>query len=187
MVALGAVPHARLERLSEQLSRLLGLPVSEHGQPLCMDELYDPQRDQFRSDLLVSLLDRRFASEARVLGVTDADLFIPVLTFVFGEAQLNGRSAVVSTFRLRNELYGLPADLDLLEERLVKEAVHELGHTFGLLHCHNTTCVMQVSTYAEMVDLKPATYCPACQVRYEEFLARQPGGAPHLAQRPLSR
>jgi archaemetzincin len=78
---------------------------------------------------------------------------------------------VVSSFRLRNELYGLPADKSLLEDRLLKEAMHELGHTFGLLHCHNPACAMQPSTYAEMVDLKPTTYCAECERRYEAFVA----------------
>ena len=171
LVPLGALPAARLDHLAEQLGRLLGLPVDTWFETLPVDDVFDPRRDQFRSDLLLERLTRDFASETRVLGVTESDLFIPVLTFVFGEAQLGGRAAVVSTFRLRNELYGLPADKGLLEDRLVKEAMHELGHTFGLLHCHNTTCVMQTSTYAEMVDLKPATFCAECQARYEAFVA----------------
>jgi archaemetzincin len=173
LVPLGAMPRARLEHLAEHLARLLALPVATWAEELPVDEVFDPRRDQYRSDLLLERLNRDFASETRVLGVTESDLFIPVLTFVFGEAQLAGRAAVVSSYRLRNELYGLPADKGLLEDRLVKEAMHELGHTFGLLHCHNTTCVMQTSTYAEMVDLKPATYCADCQSRYETFLAKR--------------
>ncbi|HDL78962.1 MAG TPA: archemetzincin, partial [Bacteroidetes bacterium] len=66
-------------------------------------------------------------------------------------------------FRLRNEFYGLPANNDLLAERFAKEAVHELGHTFGLIHCENPTCVMHASTYAEEIDLKNYQFCPNCR------------------------
>jgi archaemetzincin len=98
----------------------------------------------------------------RVLAVTDVDLFVPVLTFVFGEAQLPGRCAVVSTHRLREEFYGLPANQRLLEERLIKEAVHELGHTYGLLHCDGWECVMGSAHAVERVDVRSAEMCAAC-------------------------
>ncbi len=90
------------------------------------------------------------------------DLYIPVLTFVFGEAQLSDGGAVVSTHRLRQEFYGLPADLELLRERLLKEALHELGHTYGLRHCPDYLCVMSSSNGVERIDLKRAEFCPAC-------------------------
>jgi archaemetzincin len=90
------------------------------------------------------------------------DLYIPVLTFVFGEAQLKDGAAVVSAHRLRQEFYGMPADTDLLHERLLKEALHELGHTYGLRHCPDYTCVMSSSTGVERIDLKNAEFCPNC-------------------------
>ena len=183
LVPLGALPRARLEHLAEHLARLLGMKAEPSHDEVPLDGVFDPRRDQYRSDLLLEQLNRSFPSEPRVLGVTDSDLFIPVLTFVFGEAHLGGRAAVISSYRLRNELYGLPADKALLEDRLVKEAMHELGHTFGLLHCRNLSCVMQQSTYAEMVDLKPPTYCADCRTQYETFITRNlkaAGGAPPL-------
>ena len=93
----------------------------------------------------------------RILGLTDADLFIPILTFVFGEAQLKGRAAVVSTARLG----GPPAAR--LPLRLETEAVHELGHTFGLLHSSDDGCVMHASTYVEEIDLKSDSFCLSCR------------------------
>ena len=101
--------------------------------------------------------------DARVLGVTACDLYVPVLTFVFGEAQLDGNCAVVSTARLHEEFYGLPAREDLLRERLVKEAAHELGHTFGLRHCADWRCVMASSHAVERLDVKGAEFCAACR------------------------
>jgi archaemetzincin len=100
---------------------------------------------------------------ARVLGVTACDLFVPVLTFVFGEAQLDGNCAVVSTARLHEDFYGMPARTDLLRERLVKEAAHELGHTFGLRHCADWRCVMASSHAVERLDVKTAEFCGACR------------------------
>jgi archaemetzincin len=90
------------------------------------------------------------------------DLFNPVLTYVFGEAQLSARGAVVSSRRLRPEMYGLPENVPLLQARLETEAVHELGHTFGLLHCLEPTCVMHASSYVEEIDLKESRFCPGC-------------------------
>lgn len=126
---------------------------------------FDPGRGQYRATLLLkALLDDPQADPAeRVLGVTEVDLFTPVLTYVFGEAQLRGRAAVVSCNRLRSEVYGLPPDPRQLYERLHKEAVHELGHTFGLLHCRAIGCVMRASTYAEDIELKQASFCERCR------------------------
>ena len=125
---------------------------------------FDPARGQYSSTLLLAhLLTDPHQPAARVLGVAGVDLFIPVLTWVFGEAQLDGRAAVVSTYRLRNDLYGLPADERLLAARLEKEAIHELGHTYGLVHCADPACVMRASTYVEEIDLKTADFCESCR------------------------
>jgi len=92
-------------------------------------------------------------------------LFVPVLTFVFGEAQLDGNCATVSFARLREEAYGLPAHEDVLRERLLKEAIHELGHTFGLRHCADWRCVMTSSHAVERLDVKSAEFCGECRKR----------------------
>ena len=86
-----------------------------------------------------------------------------MLTYVFGEAQLDGRAAVVSTFRLDNQIYGLPANRNVLFDRLCKEAVHELGHTYNLVHCHRHPCVMMSSTYVDGIDLKSDRFCDDCR------------------------
>jgi archaemetzincin len=97
-----------------------------------------------------------------VLGVTSEDLYFSIFTFVIGEACLGGRAAMVSTHRLHEERYGLPPNPARLRERLLKEAVHELGHCHGLVHCPHSLCVMHASTTAEHVDQKGSELCDAC-------------------------
>ena len=99
----------------------------------------------------------------RAIGVTRLDLFVPILTFVFGEAELGGRCAVVSLQRLDERFYGVPAREELLRERLVKEAVHELGHTFGLRHCEDWRCVMTSSHAVDRLDVKGVEFCRECR------------------------
>ena len=124
---------------------------------------FDDSRGQHNStEILRELLDLP-QTNSKILGVTSVDLFVPVLTYVFGEAQLDGSVSVVSTYRLDNTIYGLEADPVLFFERILKEAVHELGHSFGLYHCKNLDCAMHASTAVEDIDVKGAALCPACQ------------------------
>ncbi len=99
-----------------------------------------------------------------MLGVTEQDLFIPMLTFLYGQAQLGGRAAIVSLARLRQEFYGLATDDPLLRLRASKEALHEVGHTFGLVHCRDERCVMAASTGIERVDSKRGEFCRPCAI-----------------------
>ena len=99
-----------------------------------------------------------------MLGVTALDLYVPVLTFVFGEAQVGGCASLVSMHRLTNRFYGLPADDGLLFDRLVKEAMHEIGHNFGLKHCPDWRCVMTSSHAVERLDVKGDEFCRSCSV-----------------------
>jgi len=152
-----------VRRLTGALSDTLRLDIQIRKPWFDPEGAFDPSRGQYHSTrLLGMLLDSPGLDVDRVLGVTSVDLFIPVLTYVFGEAQLDGTAAVVSIDRLRPEAYGLPRDDDLLFDRLLKEAVHELGHTIGLIHCPSPRCVMRSSTYVEDIDLKPATFCRDC-------------------------
>jgi len=139
--------------------------------PVDLDTImaFAPGRRQYHATLLLAaLLRHRREPTAKILGLTSMDLFIPVLTFVFGQSQLDGPGAIVSTHRLRSEYYGLPPDEGLLLDRAIKEAVHELGHAFGLVHCPEADCVMHASTYVEEVDLKSSEFCTRCARSVEE-------------------
>jgi archaemetzincin len=157
--------------VEHELERLRGLLEARFHTSVAVSQcefdsrpFFDAARNQYYSSAIIEELEKDLPEDgSRVLGVTGLDLFVPILTFVFGEARLNGRCAVVSTYRLNNKLYGLPEDPDLLHERLFKEAIHELGHTYGLIHCHNPDCVMKSSTYVEEIDYKSSRFCDRCE------------------------
>jgi len=128
-------------------------------------QAYDPERKQYLSSKLLAVLEKSKRSERheRVVGVADVDLYVPRLSFVFGEADVLSGTAIVSLCRLRQEYYGLAPDKALFLERATKEVVHELGHTFGLGHCPNNKCVMHFSNSLADTDLKEAHFCSACR------------------------
>jgi len=134
-----------------------------------LDKRLDPQfsfhseRGQYHSSEILAAMQPYADGAWRLLGVTAVDLYIPILTFVFGEAQMGGPCAVVSFHRLMQEFYGLPQDIDLLTDRLIKEAVHEIGHTVDLTHCDDYSCAMAPSHTVEWIDLKQGALCPDCQ------------------------
>jgi archaemetzincin len=137
-------------------------------------DAFDPRRQQHSSTRILQwLVDRRPADAHKVLALTDVDLFIPILTFVFGEAQLEGAAAIVSTARLCTNQGS--ANVRLLTTRLAKECVHELGHTFGLIHCDRRGCVMTRSVSVLDVDAKTVSFCEDCWARYQELEREERG------------
>jgi archaemetzincin len=162
VVAAGEVSPNLLDDLASKLSRAFRLPCSVRPERIDPDFAFDAARGQYHSTALLQSLTG-LADGNRILAVTAGDLYVPVLTFVFGEAQLAGDCAVVSIHRLRDEAYGLPGNPAALRERLLKEAVHELGHTFGLSHCEDWRCVMTSSHAVEYLDVKTAEFCSRCR------------------------
>ena len=168
IVPVGKIEPALLEYLAMTLPDGVGGPCTVAGRPIDAREAFDPRRRQYHSTRILSLLaSAPSAAEpgTRTLGVADVDLFIPILTFVFGEAQLGGSAAVISAARLRQEFYGLPGDGTLFYERCAKEGMHEIGHTLGLVHCPSYDCVMHYSNSIEDVDLKRPVWCRECAVK----------------------
>ncbi|HEY7914959.1 MAG TPA: archaemetzincin family Zn-dependent metalloprotease [Blastocatellia bacterium] len=172
MTTIQLVPVGNIERdvvdyLAMALPERLGLACATAERVLDPRDAYDPARKQYNSTRILSQL-LKVGEGGKLLGVASVDLFIPILTFVFGEAQLGARAALMSVFRLHQRFYGLPEDERLFYERCEKEALHELGHTFGLVHCKLYECVMHYSNSIEQVDLKHSRFCPSCSALMTE-------------------
>jgi archaemetzincin len=164
LVPIGNLDAEVLDFLALVLPETLPVVCRIRNHPIELDAAYHPLRRQYSSTALLAQLVRGHRNPAaKVLGVTEVDLFIPILTFVFGEAQLGGTAAVISIHRLDQRFYGMPEDRRLLLERCEKEALHELGHTFGLIHCMDVECVMHFSNSVEHVDLKSNAFCVSCR------------------------
>ncbi len=171
LVALGDVPPAVIDHVEATLRRAFALGVRQLLPLAEPRAAYSADRGQWSSpELLGALLARVPPGAARLLGLTERDLFVPVLSFVFGQAQLGGRVAVVSLARLRPEFYGLASDPAVLERRAGVEAVHELGHTFGLVHCLDGSCPMSLSIDLPNLDRKTARPCEGCSALLEGSL-----------------
>lgn len=133
------------------------------GIPVPPDSLLAGRNQHSSTKILKELLGEVPPDADKLLGVTEKDLCIPILTYVFGEAQLGGTVAVISLARLRQEFHGLATDRPLFLERARKEALHELGHTYGLIHCKSRDCVMFLSNTVFDVDVKGRNFCRYCR------------------------
>lgn len=151
--------------IAEDVKSEFWLPVKIRDGHIDLSEFYDPARNQYDGNRLLKKIETVYATDnAKTLGLFNVDLFIPILTYIFGQAFLNGRSGIASVFRLRNERYGIKANEHLFVDRTRKEVIHELGHMFGLIHCRNPLCVMRSSTYVEDIDQKTHNLCSDCRL-----------------------
>ena len=185
-IGAAAADAGVLEGVRAQAERAFAIPtrlLEAHEKPV---DAFDPRRQQHSSTHMLKWLNTVRPKHARkILGITDVDLFIPILTFVYGEAQLGGTAAVVSTARLTAADIP-PSGNGLLRARLMKECVHELGHTFGLIHCARPSCVMARSVNVVHVDAKDDLLYHDCWIRYRELQQQGSDGydqGPHAHSR----
>jgi archaemetzincin len=174
LVPLGPVDPYILRSLRTALAKFLLLPVRIlRPKPLPL-KTYKATRDQYDAiQLLEFILDDVESGAFRVLGVTAKDLCIPILTFVFGDAQLNGRAAIVSLFRPRGDADGILTPRPVYLRRLIKLSLHELGHTFGLEHCSKANCLMGFSSNLEKLDEGELALCDYCQILLSDYYREQ--------------
>lgn len=164
LISFGHFERDFLNRIAAEVTSELQLPVKIKEGHIDLSDYYDPTRRQYNGNKLLVEVDRMYSSDSyKALGLFNVDLFIPILTFIFGQAYLNGRTGIVSLYRLSNDRYGMIPNEKALLDRTIKEVIHELGHTLGLIHCHTSTCVMRSSTYVEDLDLKSSNLCIKCR------------------------
>ncbi|NOY38039.1 MAG: archaemetzincin family Zn-dependent metalloprotease [Chlorobi bacterium] len=168
LISYGHFEKDFLEKLAGDVTREFFYPVYIEAGHIDFNDYYDPERRQYDGNKLINVIDTVFSSyNSKRIGLFDVDLFIPIFTYIFGQAVFNGNTGIASLYRLRNEHYGMKKDDNLLLDRFRKVIIHELGHTFGLIHCHMPTCVMRSSTYVEDLDQKSHHLCLKCRTRMQ--------------------
>ncbi len=181
LLKIGDVNQSFLLKLKKNLERSfkglnLSIKVIQEAIPLEKAE-YNPKRRQYNaSKVLTKILyftqNKHFF---RILGVIDEDIYSKSLNFVFGLAT-NPKTripelpvaALISITRLRETFYRRAENDALFELRILKEAIHELGHTFSLEHC-NKFCIMRFSNSLADTDKKPPKFCEICQKKLVTF------------------
>ena len=165
LVPVGNIESWVLEALEKGLRETFNSKTEICEKMELPQEAFNSERNQYFCPHIMNNI-RIFIEPGRqdkVLGIVDEDLYVHGLNFVFGQAELGGHFALISLARLRQSFYGLPENKTLFLERTKKEAVHELGHTFGLEHCPDPKCVMHFSNSLMDTDRKGASFCPHCE------------------------
>lgn len=159
--------------IAREIERVYAIPCKTASLIQDISFAFDPHRNQFNSTLILKELEAHAPDNVlKVMALTSSDLFIPILTYVYGEAQLGGRCAIVSSNRLRE---GISPGMDyrkLFLCRLIKECIHELGHTFALRHCRDRSCIMHYGRDVADVDAKSRQLCRYCGIMLNDELSK---------------
>jgi len=157
-----------LKQMKEKVSSIFNYPVSDCNLLDDIEFAFSSGRNQYNSTkILERLSDLAPPDSIKVIAICEKDLFIPILTYVFGEAQLKGKSCIVSTYRLRDTMALIDPER-IFTDRVIKETVHELGHTFNIRHCPDKSCVMHYCRSLHDVDNKNPRMCRYCNIMLED-------------------
>jgi len=169
---IGDVTSDLLDPIRGEIKRIYGYPTEVLALLNDIEFAFHPNRNQYHSTpVLEQLALNAPANAIKVMALVEVDLFIPILTHVYGEAQLGGKACIVSTVRL-NEGHSYLNTQEPFLSRIVKEAIHELGHTFKLRHCREHTCLMHYCRDESDVDRKSDQLCRYCKVLLEDEIKR---------------
>jgi archaemetzincin len=135
----------------------MNMDTEDAGTLALPQNAYNPLRQQYDArTIATTIAEKEAANYAYTIGYVDVDIYVHNMNFIFGLADPVKKTALVSTFRLAGEQ---------VDERVVKETVHELGHLKGLQHCTKETCVMHFSTTLSDTDGKKGNFCSDCRSR----------------------
>jgi archaemetzincin len=165
IVPFGKIEKENLNFLGKELQKYFDFSVKISGPEPLPEYAFNSKRAQYYSSKILRGLDKFKTQAERILGIIDRDLYVTGLNFVFGEADIRNNICIISLTRLRQEYYSFKADRRLFLERTLKEAIHELGHTYGLRHCNNPRCIMHFSNSLRDTDIKGPDFCPICKKR----------------------
>jgi len=176
ILRFGKIEDYILDYLKENLLKIFNkifteIEIIDEIKPIPND-YFNPTRQQYKASFF--LYETRNTGIDlncdRILGITDVDIYAPGLNFIFGQAEfsksaIDSKACIISITRLNPKFYGIPIDNEksknIFLERILKEAIHEIGHTLGLEHCNNY-CIMQFSNSLLDTDKKPAYFCDKC-------------------------
>lgn len=159
-----------LQNIVVELSKRFNSQIRTISLDINLDNYFSTDRKQyFSTQIIAEAIKLTNQYNGKIVLITDVDIFVPALTFIFGEAQLNGKHSILSVCRLHEEFYTGISSEDLLLQRTIKEILHELGHNFGLRHCSDWDCVMHSSNGIEEVDIKGLSYCAKCLPNIKDY------------------
>ena len=170
LVFFGNFDSVFIEKIAANIHEKFLVEVTIKEGHLDLSDFYDAARLQYNANMILEQINLNFATDnSKTIGLFNVDLFIPIFTYIFGQAYLNGQTGIASCFRLYNERYGIESDENIVLERFCKGIIHELGHTFGLVHCFIPDCVMRAGTYVEDIDQKGNGFCPTCISKLKSY------------------
>jgi archaemetzincin len=171
VVALGEVPELVPQSIAAHIQGILHVEVDVLPPLPLPSSAFDQGRLQYSASRMLQHLETlSFSRCDKIMGVLDRDLFIPIFTYVLGEAQQGGKHALVSLHRLKTDEANAPSSLSLLIERSAKVALHELGHLYSLHHCLDPACLMHFSGSLRDLDETFLDYCSYCRIYLRDSL-----------------
>lgn len=163
IISIGKVNNFILKYIAKSIERTFNQTTKIVPWQNISFQIPDPVYNRYNSTLILKCISERVQKDTlKLLAITEMDLYSPIFSCLFGEAQLGGYCALVSLFRLRQEFYNLNPDQNIFLSRCEKEAIHEIAHTFGILHCSDINCIMFPSNNIIDTDVKSNSFCPKC-------------------------